>query len=116
MVDHFVFSSRRFSQKTKSIVFGVIAGTIVGMFWWFKGAAFGMEGPIKDHWGMQWRKVRQTTLFRFTCVTDVYLNRAGTSTLIDCTSVLLWIEVSLYYSICIQASFAHTIIIGLVVA
>lgn len=56
MVDHFVFSSRRFSRQTKSIVFSVIAGTIVGMFWWFKGAAFGMEGPIKDHWGMQWRK------------------------------------------------------------
>jgi dolichyl-phosphate-mannose-protein mannosyltransferase len=55
--DHFVFSSRRFTNKTKWIVFGVIATVIVGNFWWFRGVAFGIDGPINDHWGLQWRKV-----------------------------------------------------------
>ncbi|KAG2019642.1 dolichyl-phosphate-mannose-protein mannosyltransferase [Coprinopsis cinerea AmutBmut pab1-1] len=56
VLDHFIFSSRRFSTKTKSIVFGVIAGIIVFTFWWFKGVAFGIQGPINEHWGLQWRK------------------------------------------------------------
>ena len=31
--------------------------TIVGTFWWFKGVAFGIDGPINDHWGLKWRSV-----------------------------------------------------------
>ncbi|KNZ76252.1 Dolichyl-phosphate-mannose--protein mannosyltransferase 2 [Termitomyces sp. J132] len=58
MFDHFVFSSRRYSTQTKWIVFGVAAGTIVCTFWWFKGMAFGIDGPINEHWGLLWRKVR----------------------------------------------------------
>ncbi|KAH0583383.1 hypothetical protein H2248_009010 [Termitomyces sp. 'cryptogamus'] len=56
MFDHFVFSSRRYSTQTKWIVFGVAAGTIVCTFWWFKGMAFGIDGPINEHWGLLWRK------------------------------------------------------------
>lgn len=56
LLDHFVFSSRRFTAQTKWIVFGVCAGSIVGTFWWFKGMAFGIEGPINEHWGLLWRK------------------------------------------------------------
>ncbi len=58
LLDHFVFSSRRLSDRTKQIVFGVSALTIVGTFWWFKGVAFGIDGPINDHWGLKWRSVR----------------------------------------------------------
>ncbi|KIL67087.1 glycosyltransferase family 39 protein [Amanita muscaria Koide BX008] len=56
LLDHFVFSSKRLSTKTKTIVFGIVTGTIVLTFWWFKGLAFGIEGPINDYWGLQWRK------------------------------------------------------------
>lgn len=58
MLDHFVFTSRRLTEKHKWIVFGVVTFTIVATFWWFRGLAFGMDGPIADHWGLQWRKVR----------------------------------------------------------
>ncbi|KAF9053374.1 dolichyl-phosphate-mannose-protein mannosyltransferase [Panaeolus papilionaceus] len=54
--DHFIFSSKRYTQKTKSIAFGVIAGVITFTFWWFKGVAFGIDGPVNDHWGLEWRK------------------------------------------------------------
>lgn len=57
LIDHFVFTTRRLSDKTKWIVFGVCVFALLGAFWWFKGFAFGMDGPINDHWGLQWRKV-----------------------------------------------------------
>jgi dolichyl-phosphate-mannose-protein mannosyltransferase len=57
MVDHFVFTARRFSEQTKSIVFAIIAFCIVANFWWFRGVAWGMDGPVNDHWGLGWRKV-----------------------------------------------------------
>ena len=58
LLDHFVFKSRRLKERTKWIVFGLYAGAIVGIFWWFRGVAWGIEGPIKEHWGLLWRKVR----------------------------------------------------------
>ncbi|KIY49058.1 glycosyltransferase family 39 protein [Fistulina hepatica ATCC 64428] len=57
MLDHFVFSSRRFSQQTKRIVFMVCAMSIIWCFWWFKDMAFGMDGAIREHKGLAWRKV-----------------------------------------------------------
>ena len=58
LLDHFVFSARRLSDRTKQIVFGVCVFIIVACFWWFKGVAFGIDGPINDHWGLKWRSVR----------------------------------------------------------
>lgn len=55
MLDHFIFSSRRFTIKAKRITFGICAGVIICTFWWFRGMAFGMRGPIEDHWGLRWR-------------------------------------------------------------
>ncbi|KAI1788358.1 glycosyltransferase family 39 protein [Ganoderma leucocontextum] len=55
LLDHFVFSSRRLAVRTKQIVFGVCVFIIVGTFWWFKGVAWGIEGPISEHWGLKWR-------------------------------------------------------------
>lgn len=57
MLDHFVFTSRRLTERTKWIVFGVTTFAVVGVFWWFKGAAFGIDGPINNHWGLKWRSV-----------------------------------------------------------
>jgi hypothetical protein len=57
MLDHFVFTARRLSERTKSIVFGVVVFAIVANFWWFRGVAWGINGPINDHWGVGWRKV-----------------------------------------------------------
>lgn len=59
MLDHFVFTARRLAERTKLIVFFVVAGAIVGNFWWFRNLAWGMDGPINDQWGLQWRKVRR---------------------------------------------------------
>jgi len=58
LLDHFVFKSRRLKERTKWIVFGLYAGAIVGIFWWFRGVAWGIDGPVKEHWGLLWRKVR----------------------------------------------------------
>lgn len=57
LVDHFFLSNRRLAENTKWVVFGITAVAIIGNFWWFKGLAFGVEGPIKDHTGLLWRKV-----------------------------------------------------------
>ena len=58
LLDHFVFKSRRLKEETKWIVFGLYASAIVCTFLWFRGVAWGIDGPIKEHWGLLWRKVR----------------------------------------------------------
>lgn len=65
ILDHFVFSSRRLVRKTKAIVFGVLASVVFGTFWWFRGLAFGIDGPIGDHKGLLWRRVRPLFLSRY---------------------------------------------------
>jgi dolichyl-phosphate-mannose-protein mannosyltransferase len=57
MLDHFVFSSRRLGLITKGVAFAICAGSVIGTFWWFKGVAFGIDGPIAEHKGLLWRKV-----------------------------------------------------------
>jgi dolichyl-phosphate-mannose-protein mannosyltransferase len=57
MLDVFIFSSTRLSQRTKAFMFYLLAGVVVGCFWWFRNVAWGMDGPITDHWGLRWRKV-----------------------------------------------------------
>jgi len=57
LLDHFIFSSRRFSTKSKAISFGVLLFTIVSIWWWFKGVSFGITGPVNDNKRLQWRKV-----------------------------------------------------------
>ncbi|KDQ61319.1 glycosyltransferase family 39 protein [Jaapia argillacea MUCL 33604] len=56
LLDHFIFTSRRLSERTKWISFAVCTTIIVGTFWWFRGMAWGMDGSINDHWGLLWRK------------------------------------------------------------
>ncbi|KZV87393.1 glycosyltransferase family 39 protein [Exidia glandulosa HHB12029] len=56
LLDHFVFSSRRLNARAKWTVFGLIVFAVVDTFWWFKGIAFGIDGPIGEHKGLQWRK------------------------------------------------------------
>ncbi|KAI0063415.1 glycosyltransferase family 39 protein [Artomyces pyxidatus] len=56
LLDHFFFTSKRISERTKSIIFGTVAFSIVATFWWFRGVAWGIDGPIKEHWGLGWRK------------------------------------------------------------
>jgi dolichyl-phosphate-mannose--protein O-mannosyl transferase len=58
VLDHFIFSSRRYTNETKAIVFGILSSTILFTFWWFKDVAFGITGPIDDHRGLGWRKAR----------------------------------------------------------
>jgi dolichyl-phosphate-mannose-protein mannosyltransferase len=56
VLDHFVFSSKRLSHHTKTVVFGIFATLLILSFWWFRGVAFGINGPINEHKGLQWRK------------------------------------------------------------
>jgi dolichyl-phosphate-mannose-protein mannosyltransferase len=56
MLDHFVFTARLLSERTKNIFFGVIAFAIVANFWWFRGVAWGIDGAINEYWGLGWRK------------------------------------------------------------
>ncbi|KAF9258911.1 glycosyltransferase family 39 protein [Marasmius fiardii PR-910] len=61
LLDHFFFHpsssfARRFGVQGKLVVFGIVAGAIVVVFLWFKGLAFGIKGPMNDHWGLGWRK------------------------------------------------------------
>jgi len=65
VLDHFVFSARGMSERTKVLVFGYVTFGIVASFWWFKGVAFGIDGPVAEHWGLQWRKVCSTCAFCF---------------------------------------------------
>ena len=57
VLDHFIFSSRQYTKKTKNIIFCVLALVVVFNFWWFKGVVFGIHGPIEEHKGLQWRQV-----------------------------------------------------------
>ncbi|KAF7324769.1 Glycosyltransferase family 39 protein [Mycena kentingensis (nom. inval.)] len=56
MLDHFIFSSPRVPFVARAAVFGVCAAAVLGTFWWFKGVAFGIDGPINAHTGLGWRK------------------------------------------------------------
>ncbi|KAG8715333.1 Protein O-mannosyltransferase 2 [Ceratobasidium sp. 423] len=55
LFNHFVFAAR-IAERTKWIVFGAAVSVIVSVFWWFRGIAFGITGPIGDYWGLGWRK------------------------------------------------------------
>ncbi|KAJ7074018.1 glycosyltransferase family 39 protein [Mycena amicta] len=56
MLDHFIFTSPRFGITGRALAFGICASSVLAVFWWFKGMAFGIDGPIKAHWGLLWRK------------------------------------------------------------
>jgi dolichyl-phosphate-mannose--protein O-mannosyl transferase len=58
MVDHFVLTARTLSERAKWGVYGAVVFAIVANFWWFRGMALGIDGPINDYWGVGWRKVR----------------------------------------------------------
>lgn len=46
LLDHFVFKSRRWTLRTKWIVFTLVAGAVVGTFLWFRECAWGIEGAL----------------------------------------------------------------------
>lgn len=58
LLDHFIFTNRRLPEHIKWVVLGTTAFAVVACFWWFRGLAFGVDGPIKEHKGLLWRKVR----------------------------------------------------------
>jgi hypothetical protein len=78
LIDHFFFYTRRLTERTKNIVFGAIVFTIVGCFWWFRALAFGVEGPINEVKGLQWRKVSASVESLSSVLTTTH--RLGTCT------------------------------------
>jgi hypothetical protein len=83
LLDHFMFSSGRLTRKAKSTIFGICAFAIVGSFWWFKGLAFGIDGPINDHKGLLWRKVGDSSLDAYFAI-DVVTSELEHLQLIPC--------------------------------
>ncbi|KAM0787088.1 hypothetical protein ACM66B_006346 [Microbotryomycetes sp. NB124-2] len=55
LLDHFVFKSRRLTNKFKYIVFSVVVTAVLGTFWLFRACAWGIQGPAKDLKGRKWR-------------------------------------------------------------
>lgn len=47
---------RPMSERTRDVVFVVCASAIVGVFWYFYHTALGIDGPIHQYSGRQWRK------------------------------------------------------------
>ncbi|POY73479.1 hypothetical protein BMF94_3416 [Rhodotorula taiwanensis] len=57
LFDHFIFKSRRFTHRTKTIVFALIVAVVVGTWWYFRDCAWGIEGPAGETMkGRKWRK------------------------------------------------------------
>uniref|UniRef100_A0A0W0FF77 Dolichyl-phosphate-mannose--protein mannosyltransferase n=1 Tax=Moniliophthora roreri TaxID=221103 RepID=A0A0W0FF77_MONRR len=57
ILDHFLFQpsstfSRTFGVQGKMIAFGIMSALIVGVFWWFRGMAWGITGPAFGDEGM----------------------------------------------------------------
>lgn len=77
MLDTFVFQSSKRSNRAKWIWFGVLAGSVFFCFMWFRGMAFGITGPIKDHRGLKWRKVSRSWKLRATCRRSLIGQRAA---------------------------------------
>ena len=75
ILDHCIFSAR-WKDRTKRVTFGVVAFLIVANFWWFRGVAWGIEGPVDEHWGLLWRNVR--FFFRLAFGADRFWDRHGT--------------------------------------
>ena len=44
LLDHFVFKSRRWTDRTKWIVFLLVTGSVVGTFILFRATAWGIQG------------------------------------------------------------------------
>lgn len=56
VLDVTIFSSSRWSDKSKLVWFIFWAGAVVLNFWWFKDLALGIYGPVDSHKGWQWRR------------------------------------------------------------
>jgi dolichyl-phosphate-mannose-protein mannosyltransferase len=107
VVDHFVLTSRILTARTKWITYGVLMFAIVANFWWFRGMALGIDGPIRDYWGVHWRKV---SVRRLGCVERMLTARfrAGISMICNRGCVLYRL-----FSRCPLVSSARSIITGL---
>lgn len=57
LLDHFFFSAKFYSEKTKNIIFGVNVFLQLAMFYWFKELAWGIEGPVHEYKHRGWRSV-----------------------------------------------------------
>lgn len=79
VLDHFIFSARHLSERTKWISFGVVTFAVVSNFWWFRGMAFGIDGPINNYWGVGWRKVCSYFWLQFLATGLTNACRAGIS-------------------------------------
>jgi len=42
--------------RIKLYVFIVVSSAIVVTFWWFRSVAWGIQGPVRDVWGLGWRE------------------------------------------------------------
>ena len=64
MLNHCVVTARRISECTNNVLFVFVVFAIVANFWCFRGVAWAINGPIDEHWGLGWGKVRFELLRR----------------------------------------------------
>lgn len=57
VLDTILFSNRRLAPAARWVAFGIAAALVLGVSWWFRAFAFGMEGPVNGYKGLRWRKV-----------------------------------------------------------
>jgi hypothetical protein len=100
VIDHFVLTSRILAERTKWIVYGTVIFSIVANFWWFRGMAFGIDGPIKDYWGVQWRQV-SCYVFSNVCV-GVLIGRFSHGTSMICRGRVVKTYLIQYTQGCMQ--------------
>lgn len=48
MLDHFVFANRNLKVRTRAAAFTACAAIIIGVWWWYRRIAWGMEGSVND--------------------------------------------------------------------
>lgn len=68
LLDHFLWnhSTARYrskkgariplSEEIKNITFVLFCSLVIGVFWWFRETAWGIDGPVWSRWGIKWRK------------------------------------------------------------
>ncbi|PWN35847.1 putative dolichyl-phosphate-mannose--protein mannosyltransferase [Meira miltonrushii] len=68
LLDHFLWNSSTaryrskkgaripLSEEIKNITFVLFCSLVIGVFWWFRETAWGIDGPVWSRWGIKWRK------------------------------------------------------------
>ena len=60
MLDHFIFGNRKLKPRTKAAAFTACASIVVGVWWWYRRIAWGIEGNVNEVSGTKCEQIAQT--------------------------------------------------------